>query len=415
MRTAVLIDEFLVHCELRRLATKTLAKYRWALDRLVLRCPVIPVDEFELLPVLADQALGDTSQQILLNCLKSFFAWAKRTHDLPNPCDGLTLTRPRRRLPRVFTNDELGRLFEVADNERDQLLLLVILDCGLRLSEVANLHRNHVRDRWLVITGKVGERRVPVSQELEKRLEGLGTGDRIWIGPQGPLTVDGISQVYRRLCALAGITGPKVGPHTLRHTFGTLYIRGGGGVRQLQDIMGHTRIETTMIYVHLAGTDVLADHAIHSPVRSLGLVGVRELIDSPPATIQPISIPTDPAMQHRRLKTRRRNDETPESTDALHCRIPPDLRRELGYFMADDETGLAAQVVRAVREYIWRRVGQPYQSPLIDVQPSRIREFTCQIPTELHHQLHLIMVSDGTGLTSQVIRAIREYVEQRGK
>lgn len=415
MRTAVLVDEFLVHCQLRRLAAKTLAKYRWALDRLVLKCPDIPVDEAGLLPVLGDQALGATSQQMLLNCLKSFFAWAERTHDLHNPCNGLTLPRPRRRLPRVFTHDELGRLFEVADTERDQLLLLVILDCGLRVSEVANLRRSHVRDRWLIITGKVGERRVPVSEELEKRLEGFGTGDRLWIGPQGPLTMDGISQVYRRLCARAGITGPKVGPHTLRHTFGTLYIRGGGGVRQLQDIMGHTRIETTMIYVHLAGTDVLADHAIHSPVRSLGLVGVGEVVESPQATIQPISIATDPAMQHRRLKTRRRKNEMPESTDALHCRIPPDLRRKLSYFMADDETGLAVQVVRAVREYIWRRVGQPYQSPLINGRTSKIREFTCQIPSELHHQLHQFMVSDGTGITSQVIRAIREYVDQRGK
>ena len=184
--------------------------------------------------------------------------------------------------------------------------------------------------------------------------------------------------------------------------------------------MGHNRIETTMIYVHLAGTDVLADHEIHSPVRSLGLVGVGEFVDSPLATIQPIAIAPDPVMQHRPLKTRWQKNSLPESTESgstnsLHCRIPPDLRRKLGYFMADDETGLAAQVVRAVREYVWRRVGQQYQSPLLVVRPSKIKEFTCQIPAELHHQLHQLMVFNGTGLTSQVMRAIREYVEQRRK
>ena len=42
------------------------------------------------------------------------------------------------------------------------------------------------------------------------------------------------------------------GPHALRHTFATNYIRAGGGVRQLQVILGHQRIETTMVYVHLA-------------------------------------------------------------------------------------------------------------------------------------------------------------------
>ena len=58
MQTVVLIDEFLVYCELRRLAAKTLAKYRWALARLVSKCPDIPVNEVELLHVLGDQALA---------------------------------------------------------------------------------------------------------------------------------------------------------------------------------------------------------------------------------------------------------------------------------------------------------------------------------------------------------------------
>ena len=62
----------------------------------------------------------------------------------------------------------------------------------------------------------------------------------------------------------------KAGPHCLRHTFATWYLRAGGGVRQLQDILGHTKIETTMIYVQLAGRDVQADHSRYSPARTMG-------------------------------------------------------------------------------------------------------------------------------------------------
>jgi site-specific recombinase XerD len=51
-----------------------------------------------------------------------------------------------------------------------------------------------------------------------------------------------------------------------------MWLRYGGGLRQLQAIMRHKHIETTMIYVQLAGHDVLKEHARHSPVRTLGLV-----------------------------------------------------------------------------------------------------------------------------------------------
>ena len=163
-------------------------------------------------------------------------------------------------------------LLAAAHNERDRALLLVVLDCGLRLGEVANLRRASLRDGWMVVEGKVGDRPVPVSDELAETLTTLGEGDHVWIGRFAkPLTQHGIQMAYKRMFLRAGISGPKIGPHTLRHTFATMYLRAGGGVRHLQAILGHQDIETTILYVHLAGNDVLADHAQYSPMRTLGL------------------------------------------------------------------------------------------------------------------------------------------------
>ena len=58
----------------------------------------------------------------------------------------------------------------------------------------------------------------------------------------------------------------------LRHTFATWHIRRGGKVAVLKEILGHDKIETTMLYVTLAGVDVSADHAKYSPVGQLGLI-----------------------------------------------------------------------------------------------------------------------------------------------
>ena len=149
---------------------------------------------------------------------------------------------------------------------------MMVLDTGLRVGEVANLKATDIRDRWLSVDGTSGQRQVPVSPEIRHRLSELAAQGCIWWGQRGPLERDGVKRAYNRLFHRAGITGRKLGPHTLRHTFGTNYVRSGGGVRQLQYILGHQRIETTMIYVHLAGKDVEADHAMHSPARVMGLL-----------------------------------------------------------------------------------------------------------------------------------------------
>ena len=207
-----------------------------------------------------------------MKCLKTFFAWAGRIYHLPNPCSGLSPLPRSRQLPRVLTTEEVRRLLESSLSARDRTLLLTVMDCGLRVGEVAGLRRYSLQDGWLVVTGKSGVRQVPVSTELAGRLDELGDGEYLWMGRRGPLGKHGVIQAYNRMFEKAGILGRKGGAHALRHTFATMYLRSGGGVRQLQSILGHQSVETTMIYVHLAGVDVRIDHARHSPVKTLGLL-----------------------------------------------------------------------------------------------------------------------------------------------
>ena len=163
MQTAPLVDEYLAHCRLRGLAEKTVSQYQWALKRLSRICAELPRGGFDLLPIIGDDSSQMESRHDVLKCLKVFFRWAARRYQLPNPCDELSPMPRRRRSRRVLTVDEVNRLLAAAENPRDGALLLVVLDCGLRLGEVANLHRGCVRDGWLVVQGKSGDRQVPVS------------------------------------------------------------------------------------------------------------------------------------------------------------------------------------------------------------------------------------------------------------
>ena len=286
MRTADLISEYLGECEARGLSKFTTGQYRWALSQLSTRCPEVPLGGSDLLRVFAGVThLEQESRRDLLKCLRTFFKWAGRRHKIPNPCLEMDPIPRKRHLPRVLTNEELEKLLKAAvepyrrsqwQQERDRALILLAMDSGLRVGETASLRREDIGDGWLTVVGKVGARRVPVTGGLCDHLQVLGEGEYVWMGSRGPLTRSGVMQTYKRLFARAGVKGRRAGPHALRHTFATLYLRHGGGVRQLQSILGHERIETTMIYVHLAGRDVQADHALHSPVKALALMDLRQ-------------------------------------------------------------------------------------------------------------------------------------------
>ena len=277
MKTSKAVSDYLVECEARGLAKSTIDQYRWALGRMVKKSRGIPRRGRQLLPILADSSLSLESRKDLIKCWRTFFKWYVRQdwpagHGPTNPMEELAALPNKRRVPRVLTGQEVRQLLTAADTERDRLMVLLVMDSGLRLGELASLRWTDVRDDHLVVTGKVGDRVVPISQAIRDRIEGQGDGFHVWMGSRGPLTRSGIKMAFQRLFHRAGIGSRKAGPHCLRHTFATAYISAGGSLWALREIMGHTRLATTQIYVTLARTQVHADHARYSPVATMGLI-----------------------------------------------------------------------------------------------------------------------------------------------
>ncbi len=272
MKTSDTVKEFLQECTARALAPATIEQYRWSLKRLDAECSDVPHRGRDLLPVLGDPVLAPESRKDLAKCLKTFFRWCVRRGYLGfDPLTELGPLPSRRNLPRVLTKEELRSLLSAAKSKRDRLMVLLIMDCGIRVGELSNLRWASVRENSLVVSGKVGDRVVPISQTIRDQLEGLGDGVHIWMGQRGPMSRSGIQGVFKRLFKRARIGTRKAGPHTLRHTFGTFYIVGGGSVFALQQIMGHTRLATTQIYVTLAQVHVISDHERYSPICTMDL------------------------------------------------------------------------------------------------------------------------------------------------
>ena len=274
LRTGKMVCSYLEEARRRQLAPKTVSGYSWALKKLTDAFPeALPSSPQTVLMFLGDQDLSPTSRHDIWRGLRTFWRWASERGLCENVMLDVPAPRVRATMPRTLTDEELARLIDGSLPLRELAMVSVPLDNGIRIGEMASLKRSRVREDSILVSGKTGDRVVPISANVRDLLLALSDGECIWTGRRGPLTQSGIQLAIRRVFYRAGIGPPKSGPHVLRHTFALRYILNGGDVFSLQRIMGHSDIQSTMIYVHMgAATSRRRQHAQFSPMAGVRLI-----------------------------------------------------------------------------------------------------------------------------------------------
>lgn len=196
------------------------------------------------------------------------------------------LKRPK--LPKtmieILSDDEVGRILQSVNpatflGARLYAVALVLYDTGMRAMELCNLTLADVYldEGQLKVKGKGNkERLVPISPATKGALlRYMGTfrqGDdeHLFLSTSGdPLTYAGLAHIVKRLGKKAGV--PRLHCHLIRHSFAVKYLTLGGDLMSLKMILGHTDIQTTQVYLHLADSHIKAKHDRFSPVASLKL------------------------------------------------------------------------------------------------------------------------------------------------
>jgi integrase/recombinase XerD len=182
------------------------------------------------------------------------------------------MARPKK-LPTVLTEDEQEQLLEQANpryptGERNQTLLRLMLNTGLRLAEVTAL-------KWRDIDLTTGKLMVRQGKGAKDRTLWVAEADidrlRSWRERQATAcdtcehaftTLKGkalghryVQRMVKRYAAKAGIA-KNISPHTLRHSFATDLYRETSKIRLVQKVLGHSDLSTTMIYTHIFDEEV---------------------------------------------------------------------------------------------------------------------------------------------------------------
>jgi integrase/recombinase XerD len=284
------VSDYLASVKARGLSPRTVEHYAAVLEKILL--PFLAAEGITAPADITQRVLDRFSARLLgeggvrgqlskhsahsyLRAVGSFIRWAKVDGSITGNAKPQMPKLPQRVLV-VMSREQIRQLEDAAATERDKLIVRILADTGLRLSELLGLTPDDMvevgRERYLRVHGKGSkDRLVPVQPGLYTRLRRFSNGrskdvttDRIFVtlrrdpasGTYRPLTKRAMSKLMATLAAKVGITDRPTNVHALRHAFATHALRRGMNPVILQQVLGHADLtQITNTYAHLTASD----------------------------------------------------------------------------------------------------------------------------------------------------------------
>jgi site-specific recombinase XerD len=282
---------FILHCQSQRYRPSSVDFYRrrlphftaWLTDQGVKDLGQIHSNHIRAY-LVARQDSGASAHYIhgIARALRAWFNFAVAEDWITkSPFQNVAMPRKPKKILPAFTDDEIKKIRKAAVTPRDQALVLVLLDTGIRASECVALMGADVdlktgavkiragkgeKDRLVYL----GSRSIRLLLKYYIHRGQPGPADPIWLAervPHARLTYTGLAQACSRLGEVAQI--PHCTAHTFRRTFALGCLRNGMNIYALQRLMGHEDISTLKPYLAMLGTDLELAHRQHGIVDNL--------------------------------------------------------------------------------------------------------------------------------------------------
>lgn len=226
-----------------------------------------------------EQSLNDLKSSTIsrrISTIKNFFLFLENEKIATNLVKEVILPKKEKHIPTFLSIDEIKNLLSVFDETkpteyRDKTMVLVMYSAGLRVSELINLEKRSINfeEKLITLKGKGNkERFVPLNYialeylnnylSQNKNNKVFSKSKYLFINKKDgkPLTRQYFFVELNKYAKRAGID-KKISPHTLRHSFATHLLENGADLRVVQELLGHSKIETTQIYTHLSTKKIL--------------------------------------------------------------------------------------------------------------------------------------------------------------
>lgn len=217
-----------------------------------------------------DSSCSSTTIDNIRRVLSSFFSWLEdEDYIIKSPVRRIHKIKTATIVKEVLTDENLEKLRDECENIRDLSLIELLISTGMRVGELVNLNINDLNfeDRSCIVLGKGNKERevyfdaktkLHLKEYIDKRND---SNDALFVSMKEPhqrLSISGVELIVRTLGMNSNIN--KVHPHKFRRTLATMAIDKGMPVEQVQKLLGHVKIETTMHYALVNQSNVKISH-----------------------------------------------------------------------------------------------------------------------------------------------------------
>lgn len=272
-----ILNKFISSKEIEGCSTRTLNYYKDNITKM-LDTINLPIDEITteiLRNYLADYKSNSKAGMVTIDnirrTLSSFFTWLENEdYIVKSPVRRIhKVKKTTRRVKETLTDENLEKLRDTCSNVRDLAILELLISTGMRVGEITRLNISDMnfQERSCIVLGKGNsEREVYFSAKskmyIEKYLETrIDNNEALFVSlikPYNRLGISGIEILIRNLGKEANIN--KVHPHKFRRTMATMAIDKGMPIEQVQKLLGHIKIDTTMEYAMVNQNNVKNSH-----------------------------------------------------------------------------------------------------------------------------------------------------------
>ena len=271
-----ILNKFISSKEIEGCSARTLKYYKDNITKMLdtVNLPVSEITTETLRNYLSNYKNNSTAGMVTIDnirrTLSSFFAWLENEdYIVKSPVRRIHKVKAMKKVKETLTDENLEKLRDTCTNVRDLAILELLISTGMRVGELTRLNISDMnfQERSCIVLGKGNsEREVYFSAKskmyIEKYLETRTDNNEALfvslIKPYNRLGISGIEITIRNLGKEANIN--KVHPHKFRRTMATMAIDKGMPIEQVQKLLGHIKIDTTMEYAMVNQNNVKNSH-----------------------------------------------------------------------------------------------------------------------------------------------------------